>query len=129
MIQSLEQTESKERKSLQDIFDTRDLLHTRNLFLAVTSLRKFRDCLTSTIDAWNDFEKNGIQVFGLQGTDGLRPKWDEYHSGIRGHVSEMRTMRLLVAQRLEQFNEMRDGVGQCFVGKSALTKFRSAELV
>lgn len=96
--------------ALGDVFDTPDLSHTRNLLLAVTTLRQFRDCLTGTITAWQAFEDTNIGVFGLQGCEGLRPRWDEYLSNIHAHVSEMKIMQLLVSQRLELFNDLRDAV-------------------
>jgi hypothetical protein len=103
-----------ERKTLLKFFDDGNLSHTRDLTLAVATLRHFRDSLTTTIAAWDDFERSGIAAFDLQGCEGLRPRWDGYLSDIHSSISDLRTLQLLLAQRLELFNGMRDGVSLHF---------------
>jgi len=99
-----------EQRTLLNFFDNEELTHTKDLTLAGTTLRHFRDSLAATLVAWEDFERDGIQALTLQGCEGLRPKWDEYLSDIRGNISDLRNLRLLLSQRLEFFNTLRDGV-------------------
>jgi hypothetical protein len=88
----------------------KELLKTRELTLAVTTIRRFRYSLSSTIEAWESFERQGIHTFTLVGLDALRPRWDVYLSSIRGHITELRSYRNFLTEKLELFNGMRDAV-------------------
>lgn len=105
-----------EEQNIRQVFDISELTHTKQLTPAIAALRRFRDNLATTLSAWDDFERNGMDAFGLQACDGLRPRWDGLTSEIRSHISELRAMHLLLAQRLEFFNSMRDSVGLIDVG-------------
>jgi len=82
------------------------------LTLTVSTLRRFRNTLTKTIDAWDSFERNEILIFNPIGWEALQPRWNGLLAGTRKSVDELRTFRVLLEQKLELFNNMKDSVSQ-----------------
>lgn len=105
----------QEQASLFTIIDDDDLTHTNNLTLAVSAIRRFRDAISSTIDAWDVFEKGQIEYLQTTGSDSLRLRWEVYVAAARGNASELKSLRELLANKLELFNSMRDGVSHKFL--------------
>jgi hypothetical protein len=76
----------------------------------VSTLRRFSNVLSRTINAWENFELTQIYLLSTTGSDALQQSWEGRISDIRNHMSELRSMLTLVTQKLDLFNEMRNGV-------------------
>jgi hypothetical protein len=100
----------QEEKTLFDFLDDEKLSRTKKLTITVSTIRRFRDSLTRTIQAWDNFDRENVQMFGLVGLEALRPRWEGYLSQTRENIAELRSYRELLRQKLELFNSMRDGV-------------------
>jgi hypothetical protein len=106
------------------VFDE-GLTRTTELTHTVSTLRRFRNCLQTTMQAWENFERREVGLFDPEGWETLRPKWNGYLSATRSQFDELRTFRSLLEQKLELFNNMRDGVSEthpcCSSGSVRLT--------
>lgn len=92
-----------------EFFDE-DLTRTKELTRTISTLRRIRDSYSRTIQAWERFERQDTNIFGLIGLDALRPRWDGHLSKSRGNIAELRSLTVLIDQKLDLFKEMKDGV-------------------
>ena len=100
----------QEEKALFKFFDE-DLSHTKKLTLTVSTIRRFRNTLAKTIEAWDSFEHNEILIFNPIGWEALQPHWDSLLTMTRKDINELRALHSLLEQKLELFNNMKDSVG------------------
>jgi hypothetical protein len=80
------------------------------LTLAISTLRRFLESMSRIVRAWETFERRDLRVFGVNGSSKLRKRWQEHVDKVSGHVFELGSLQMIVAQKLELFNSMRDGV-------------------
>lgn len=90
--------------------DDSDLTKTTELTHTVSTLRRFRDGISRTIKELETFENIHVAAFDTTGSDAFRQSWQEYIADIRQSTAEMKSMQILLAQKLELFNTIRDGV-------------------
>ena len=90
--------------------DDERMTRTRELSIAVSCLREFRDNLSSTIRAWDNFESNYINLFEAPKFPKLQDLWLAYIVQIRVSVFRLKDLQALMSQKLDRFNSMRDGV-------------------
>jgi hypothetical protein len=90
--------------------DDEKLSRTKELTRTVLALQEFHDCYVRTIQAWERFEREDIQVFDLVGFDGLTSRWKRYISKIRGHIEDLRECTGRLEQHLVVFNGLKAGV-------------------
>ncbi|KAF2088867.1 hypothetical protein K490DRAFT_38141, partial [Saccharata proteae CBS 121410] len=87
-----------------------DLTHTEKLTTAVSTIRRFRDSLVKTIEAWDSFYGTNLGLFSVDASQELQERWQADVLEIRACVAELNALRIVMAQRLDLFNSMRDGV-------------------
>ena|SRR6266513_1651792 len=118
----------QEEEALFKFFDE-DLSHTKKLTLTVSTIRRFRNALAKTIEAWDRFAHNEILVFNPIGWEALQPHWDSLLTMTRKEIDELRTLHSLLEQKLELFNNMKDSVSlsDYFVRVSKLTSLDIAD--
>lgn len=92
--------------------DDRFLSKTKQLTWAVSTLQRFRDSLARTIVAWDNFASGEIDCFNVNSGPALQDLWQGYLAEIRGYVSELRSLQLMLTQKLELFKEMKNGVSK-----------------
>jgi hypothetical protein len=107
---SVNNTLHQEEKTLFKFFDDPDLRRTEKLTLIVSTLRRFRDTLSRTIDAWKNFESGDLKFFDITGSEEYQQQWYTIISDIQQQVAQLKSLHSLMAQKLELFNSMRDGV-------------------
>jgi hypothetical protein len=73
------------------------------------TIRLFRDRLSSTIRAWEDFNSNKGSLFVVESTR-LFAWWQKDLSTITECISDLREKQELMAEKLDRFRSMRDGV-------------------
>ncbi|OCK86435.1 hypothetical protein K432DRAFT_284700 [Lepidopterella palustris CBS 459.81] len=117
-----ERMEEYEERTLFDFRDDLRLSRTKELTLAVSTLRRFRDSLSRTVDAWSIFEQRDIQTFHVTINDAFRQRCEGHLANVRGNISELQSLQTLISQKLELFNSMRDGL----VNASALRESAAA---
>ncbi|KAF2137333.1 uncharacterized protein K452DRAFT_236025, partial [Aplosporella prunicola CBS 121167] len=105
-----ERMEDYEDDSLLAFVDDTSLTRTKQLMLAVSSIRRFRDSLARTISAWDTFGQQKILHLETTGSHALRQKWEEYIESVRSNISELKSLHLILSQKLDLFNSMRDGL-------------------
>ena len=93
--------------------DDRFLSKTKQLTWAVSTLQHFRDNLARTLVAWDNFVLKGIDYFDMRTGDALQDLWQGYISEISGYISDLRSLHLVLTQKLDLFKEMKDGVSCC----------------
>lgn len=77
----------------------------------MSTIRRFRDSLARTINAWDSFEAGEIGYLDIHNIPELSEHWDtSYFANIRSDISELRYLHLLLSQKLELFNSLRDGL-------------------
>lgn len=89
-------------------FIDEDLSHTQELTLTVSTLRRFRNTISMTIEAWEILEQRDITTFEPIGFN--LPTWQERIGEVREYVDTLKSYQTLLTQRLDSFNNMRDGV-------------------
>ncbi|KIW63806.1 hypothetical protein PV04_08778 [Phialophora macrospora] len=109
-------------ESFFSILDDEKLTKTRELTLAVSCLREFRDILSGSIRAWDNFESNYIRLFETPRVPKLHDFLQEYIVQIRVSVFQLKDLHALMSQKLDKFNSMRDGL----VNASALKESAEA---
>ena len=89
------------------------LVQTEKLTLATSAIRPCRDGVQKTLAAWSSFESRHANAFAINGTLALKSRWEGHLDTIRGHISELQDLHLVLAQKLEQFDALRNGVRSC----------------
>lgn len=82
----------------------------KELKLTLSTLYDFQHCIARTLQAWDAFELQEIQVFQLPPIDPRYQLWDSHLSTIRRHITELRQYELRLTQRIEHFKGMEDSV-------------------
>ncbi|KAF2467473.1 uncharacterized protein BDR25DRAFT_344857 [Lindgomyces ingoldianus] len=85
------------------------LTRTSELTEAESTIRLFRDQLISTIRAWDEYYDSYGSLYEVESVI-LYNWWQKYLGSIRESVSELRVLHELMAQKLELFKSMRDGL-------------------
>lgn len=62
------------------------------------------------LENWDVYEKREVRVFDLVGFDDLQPRWEGMLAEIRSNLDYLRSYHILLSQKLELFNSIRDGV-------------------
>ncbi|EKG16112.1 hypothetical protein MPH_06678 [Macrophomina phaseolina MS6] len=100
-----------QERELQSIFmDDPHFTHTKMLTSIVSAVRSFRDAISLTLEAWHTFEQGQIQHLHTTGSEALRARWERYLATVQGNMSELGSLRSLLAHKLDLFNGLRDGV-------------------
>ena len=73
-------------------------------------LRLLHNALTKTIESWENFEEGEIQYFQVEDKDILRMDWSRYLEGIEKDMAELRLLRTSLHQKIEMFDNKRNGV-------------------
>ncbi|KAL9079867.1 MAG: hypothetical protein Q9157_001269 [Trypethelium eluteriae] len=106
-----EETANEDESGMKFPFvDDRFLSKTKQLTWAVSTLQHFRDSLARTLVAWDNFASAELDQFNLGSGEALQSLWWGYIAEIRGHISSLRSLQLVLTQNLELFKEMKNGV-------------------
>jgi hypothetical protein len=104
------------------------LTRTLELTEAESTIRLFRDQLISTIRAWNEYYDSYGSLYEVESVR-LYNWWQKYLGSIRESISELRVLHELMAQKLELFKSMRDGVCSCIAWKCKMLVTNYLKLV
>ena len=74
-------------------------------------LRLFLNSLVKIVQSWERFELSDLQYFEVHGEDTLEKSWESNLANITKNVNELQSLRTTLQQRIEMFNNMRNGVG------------------
>ena len=100
----------------RDLIDDPQLSRTLNYTATVDLLRLQYNALVKVIETWERFEDAELQYFlGIE-HETLRYVWDGYIAGIERSANELRSLRTILQQKIETFNNMRHGVSILFGG-------------
>ncbi|KAF2234442.1 hypothetical protein EV356DRAFT_466610 [Viridothelium virens] len=106
-----EETANEDESGMKFPFvDDRFLSKTKQLTWAVSTLQHFRDSLARTLVAWDNFASAELDQFNLGSGEALQSLWWGYIAEIRGHISSLRSLQLVLTQKLELFKEMKNGL-------------------
>jgi hypothetical protein len=100
----------KRDEALDYFLDDEKLSRTKELTHTVSTIQRFHDCYTRTIQAWEVFERDEIQAFDLQGFDALRDRWRRHLLAINGQIANLRSCTIRLHQHLVLFDGMKAGV-------------------
>ena len=73
-------------------------------------LRLFHKSLVNLLDSWNSFQAGEIRYFRVK-DDNLDRRWRSHLARIDKDITELRFLRRSLQQRIETFENMRNGVG------------------
>ena len=86
------------------------LSRTRTYTTAIELLRLLHNSLVKVIESWESFENGEIQYFEVNEQETHRRGWGSYFAAIEKNMTELRFLRRLLQQRIEMFDNMRNGV-------------------
>jgi hypothetical protein len=78
--------------------------------LTLLTLHDFLHCITATVQAWDAFKAQDMEVFKLPPTDPRYPRWNSYLSDIQQLVRELKQYELLLTHRIKEFKWKEDSV-------------------
>ncbi|OJD36486.1 transcription factor sef1 [Diplodia corticola] len=94
----------EDRESCKGFVDGPDLANTESLSNTVDTIRRFRDCLARTLDAWDTFQSGEKRYLETAGSDQLRRQWGTYLASVDKSISALRVMHRLLEQKLDLFD-------------------------
>ena len=74
-------------------------------------LRLLHNTLATTIESWESFEDSDLEYFRSEKQRTLRKTWDSYMMRIEEDLKELWSLRRILQQKMEMFDNMRNGVG------------------
>jgi hypothetical protein len=92
------------------LFDDIHFSRTRGYTATVDLLRLQHNALIKVIESWERFEDGELQYFLGNEHDILRQIWDGYLADVEKSFNELRTLRTILGQKIETFDNMRNGV-------------------
>ena len=90
--------------------DENEFPRTREYTRTVELFRLLYNALVKTIESWEQFENGEIQYFDIVGQITLRRAWESYLAGIEKNITELKFLRRSLQQKIEMFDNMRNGV-------------------
>lgn len=64
----------------------------------------------NVVESWESFASGEIQYFEVREQETLRKVWESHLAGIEKDVTELRFLRRSLQQKMEMFDNMRNGV-------------------
>ena len=92
------------------LVDDAGLNRTRELTWTTELLRLLHDSLVRSIESWESFDESELQYFHDEEQQTLRKSWDMYIAEIEKDISELRSLRRILQQKIETFDNMKSGV-------------------
>ena len=92
------------------LFDDTDFSRTRGYTATIDLLRLQHNAIIQVIESWERFEDGELQYFLGNEHDKLRQIWDEHLADIETSSNELRSLRTILRQKIETFDNMRNGV-------------------
>ncbi|KAI9878373.1 MAG: hypothetical protein M1830_001078 [Pleopsidium flavum] len=99
-------------RTLEGTFvDDHSFSRTKEYTWTVQILRLFHNSLVKLIESWENFEAGEIRYFDVEDNERLQTIWrKEFLASIRKDVTELRSLRRSLQQRIEMFDTMMSGV-------------------
>ncbi|KAL9118593.1 MAG: hypothetical protein Q9187_004859 [Circinaria calcarea] len=110
----------EENMEQASLVDDVGLSRTRELTWTTELLRLLRDALVRSIESWESFDDGELQYFHDEEQQTLRKSWDMYLAEIEKDMSELRSLRRILQQKIETFDNMKDGVRELRISDSGL---------
>ncbi|MCJ1354429.1 MAG: hypothetical protein MMC33_004417 [Icmadophila ericetorum] len=73
-------------------------------------LRLLHNTLATTIESWESFEDSDLEYFRSEKQRTLRKTWDSYMMRIEEDLKELWSLRRILQQKMEMFDNMRNGL-------------------
>lgn len=99
------------------LFDDIDYSRTRGYTATIDLLRLQFNAIIKVIESWERFEDGELQYFLGNEHDTLRHIWDGHLADVETSSNELRSLRTILQQKIETFDNMRNGVS----GESNIT--------
>lgn len=87
----------------------------------------FHNSLVNLLESWASFQAGEIHYFQVRDNDSLAELWVSYHASIEEDIKELRFLRRSIRQRIEMFDNMRNGVSS--MPMPALSTSRSTSML
>lgn len=94
------------------LIDDAGLNRTRELTWTTELLRLLHGSLVRSIESWESFDDGELQYFHVEEQQTLRQSWDIYIAEIEKDINELRSLRRILQQKIETFDNIKDGVSQ-----------------
>jgi hypothetical protein len=94
------------------MFDDPDFTSTYNYTTSVEFLRLLSNNLFRFLEAWENFESGELYCFFMEEDKTLRERWEEHIANIHEDVYYLRSLRTMLNQRIETFENRRTIVSQ-----------------
>ena len=91
------------------LIDDEEFSRTREYTWATELLRLLHNSLVKIIESWEEFASGEVHYLEVN-HDTLRRLWESYLAGIHKDMAELRFLRRLLQQRIEMFDNMKNGV-------------------
>ena len=92
------------------IVDDRDFRRTRDYTSTLELLRLLHNTLIRIIESWERFEKGEMQYFQVNDNQTLHTIWEGHLADIETQSNELRSLRTILRQKIETFDNMRNAV-------------------
>ena len=101
------------------LVDDQDFSLTHQFTRIVELLRLLHNAIIRIIESWESFEEGEVQYFQVE-QDTLRTLWNAHLADIEKDVRELRSLRRSLQQKIEIFDNKRNGVS---AGNPTITTF------
>lgn len=105
--------------------DDKSFSRTKDYTSRVQLLRLLYNALVKTVESWESFEAGEIRFFDLPNDGILQALWNSYLADMEKDMTELRFLCRSVQQRIEMFDNMRNGVRAVYARALSFAKFNS----
>ena len=99
---------------------------TRSHTSTIEILRLLFNSLVIAIEVWERFENGEVQYFNTDNQETLQKRWFIYITDIERDANELRSLRTMLRQKIEAYDNMRNGVlGSQYEGSNVVLMLNS----
>ena len=102
------------------IFDDPVFTNTRNYTSTTELLRILNNALLRFLESWERFEEGEIQCFFMEEDETLREQWNQYLTEIQKESNTLRSLKTILQQKIDTFNNRRNAVSSSRLVKTEL---------
>ncbi|KAL9118402.1 MAG: hypothetical protein Q9187_005054, partial [Circinaria calcarea] len=98
-----------EEKRKSSLVDDASFSRTQEYTSTLELVRLLYHSLVKIIECWENFDRNEIHYFDVADHSAIRHRWNKYLASIEKDLTELRFFRRSLLQRIEMFDNMRNG--------------------
>ena len=111
--ESIFNTSAQQDKLIDDV----EFSRTRAYTMTIDLLRLLHNALVKVVESWESFESGEIRYFDVREQDSLQKVCESSLASVEKDMTELRFLRRSLQQRIEMFDNMRNGVSLSIIAR------------